>query len=1219
MQWLANICVRRPILASVLIAALLVVGIVGYRGLGVDKFPKVDFPVITIVTPYPGASPTAVETDVTDKVEEAVNTVSGLDTLTSTSTEGVSLVIAQFDLEVDPDKADQDINEHLSSVLRDLPAGSRPEVRKADPDAAPIAVLSVKGPPGMPVRDLTHFADKQVKSRIERLSGVGQVIILGGRLRQINVLLDPLRLSAAGVSALDVSRSVSSSNVSIPGGAIETGPTNATLRIESRVTNPQDLCKIVVKETGTHQIHLADVVQPPPHARPGECVEDSEEDAQTAAVRNGIPAIALQVRKQTGTNTVAVVDAIKAAIVELKGQLPPGYTVDMVRDNSLQIRTAADQVLEHLVLGALLAALVVLLFLGSLRSTIIAALAIPVSIVSTFGLMKAFGFTLNMMTLLELALAVGIVIDDAIVVLENIYRFIDEKKMKPFPAAIEATKEIGLAVLATTLSLMAVFLPVAFMSGIIGKFMYSFGLTMAFAILVSMIVAFSLTPMMAARILPLPAPEGQERRRSWLEKISDAIYHPIARLYSAVLAFCLRHRWVVGIAIVATFAMTVPMCKQLGGDFIPLSDDAQFEIYIQTPEGTSLANTTLIGERIARQVRELPEVDSTLYTVAGGDQRQSNVGSIYVQLTDPATRTRTQAQVMEVVRETILPHGAPIVSALGNKCLEHLAGIQLADCSPGIEGQAWNYVHDRVSTPDGRCLGLVGNAQRDGTPVELHACTLDFNDLWTVHGGQLQSFGGLCLDASNPATARVARCADTKAQQWDLAGPSTRVAAQPVNDFSLGGQNAQVSYLISGPDLDKLEHYGKQLLADIKQIPGVVDLDSSLLDPLDETEVRPDLDRAAMLGVDPADITNTLSVLVGGVQASTFEDKGDEYVVWVRAAEQFRTDAHALDLIAVPSRTLGEVPLDDVIQVTPNEAISKITRQARERAVTITMNVQPGFSQSVVTAGVEQAIKKLDMPPGYTSEPFGISKEFKKMASAFAFAILLAIAFMYLTLAAQFESLLYPLVIMLSLPLTVPFAVISLVVTGGSLNIFSMLGIIVLFAMVKKNAILQVDHANGLRRQGLPRTEAVIAASRDRLRPILMTTFAFVAGMLPLITSNGVGSGLSKAMAQVVVGGQTLSLLLTLVAIPVIYTWFDDLARLWRRYGSWVGFAIGAGLGVGSGVLATGLLAGVASGVLLGVVLGFALGGVFPRLRPSQDVDRGASELGIVDIYASNK
>jgi hydrophobe/amphiphile efflux-1 (HAE1) family protein len=1025
MQWLSNVAVRRPVFATVLILVFVVVGYVGYTRLGVDKFPKVDFPLVTIVTPYAGASPGAVETDVTQKVEEAVNTVSGLDTLTSVSTEGVSLVIAQFNLEVDPDKASQDINEHLASILRELPPGSRPEVRKADPDAAPVIVVSVKGPPGVPTRELTRFADKQVKQRIERLSGVGQVVILGGQERQINVHLDAIQLAAAGVSAIEVQRAIASANVNVPGGRIERGPLNTTLRVEGRALEPSQIGEIVIRQAGEHPIKVRDVAE----------IVDSEEDAETAAVRNGTPAIALSVRKQTGTNTVAVVDVVKLALAGLQTQLPAGYSVDIVRDNSVQIRTSASQVLEHLVLGALLAALVVLLFLGSLRSTVIAAISIPVSIISTFGLMMLAGFTLNLMTLLALALAVGIVIDDAIVVLENIYRFIDEKKMKPFPAAIHATKEIGLAVLATTLSLMAVFLPVAFMSGIVGRFLYSFGLTMAFAIAVSMIVAFTLTPMMAARMLPLPAPVGQERRKSWLERGSNAIYRPIERLYSGILAFCLRRRWVVGLAIIASFAVTFPMCKKVGGDFLPPNDEAQFEVYLQTPESTTLEATALIGERLARKIRTLPEVQSTLVSVADSDQRQANVGHIYVLLTNPETRTRNQNEVMAQVRSEIL------------------------------------------------------------------------NDV----------------------------------------PPGTRVAAQPVNDFSIGGQNANVSYVISGPELDKLEHFGKSVLATMKKVPGVVDLDSSLLDPVDETTVTPDFDRAALLGVEPGDITATLAVLIGGVEASTFEDRGDQYPVFLRAAERFRNDPSALSLISVPSRSLGQVPLSDVIKVGAGKAISKITRQSRERAVTITMNNSPGYSESAIVAELEKAIKALDMPPGYTAQPFGRSKEFGKLQAAFAFAIFLAVVFMYLVLAAQFESWLYPFVIMLSLPLVVPFAVISLVVTGGSLNIFSMLGVIVLFAMVKKNAILQVDHANGLRRQGLPRTEAVLAASRDRLRPILMTTFAFVAGMLPLVTSQGVGSGFSKAMASVVVGGQTLSLLLTLVAIPVIYTWFDDLSRLSSR------------------------------------------------------------------------
>jgi HAE1 family hydrophobic/amphiphilic exporter-1 len=1024
MQWLARISVRRPVFATVLILLMVVVGVVGYSTLGVDKFPKVDFPMVTIATEYAGASPSAVETDVTQKVEEAVNTVSGLESLTSTSTEGMSFVVAKFHLEVDPDQAVQDINEKLSSILSDLPEDTRPEVKKTDPDAAPVLVLSVVGPAELPTRELTRFADKQIKQRLERVSGIGRVTILGGQDRQINVDLDPMAMNAADVSALDVDRAIATSNVSVPGGQIESGPTNRTLRVENRAVGPDEIGAIVVRQHGDRPIRVRDIAT----------ITDSEKELETTAVRDGAAAIALSIRKQTGTNTVEVVDQIKAAVATINAQLPAGYQVDVVRDNSVQIRTSTHQVTEHLILGSALAALIVLLFLGNFRSTVIAAVSIPVSIIATFGLMKAAGFTLNMMTLLALALAVGIVIDDAIVVLENIHRYIHEKGMKPFPAAIAATKEIGLAVLATTLSLMAVFLPVAFMSGIVGRFLSSFGLTMAFAIGVSMVVAFTLTPMMCARMLTPPAPGGHARK-SWLERASDKVYQPLLRLFNGMLAFCLRRRWVVGLSIIGSCATLPMVSKHVGGDFLPPNDDAQFEIYIQTPEGTSLEATTLLGERLARRTRAIAEVDSTLVTIADSDKHEPNVGRVYVRLVDPEHRERSQDEVIQEVRERILPN-----------------------------------------VPAG-----------------------------------------------------------------------TRVAAQAVDDMSLGGQNAAVSYVISGPDLDQLERYGKAVLATMKTVPGVVDLDSSLLDPIVEATVVPDLDRAAMLGVEPADITRSLAILIGGQETSTFEDRGDQYGVFLRAAERYRDDPAALALLMVPSKTVGEVPLSDVVVVGSDTSTSKITRQSRERAVQITMNITPGHSESAIVAALKRAIADLDMPAGYASEPFGRSAEMAKLKGAFAFAIGLAIVFMYLVLAAQFESWLYPFVILLSLPLTVPFAMISLAVTGSSLNIFSMLGVIVLFAMVKKNAILQVDHANELRAKGMARDAAVLAASADRLRPILMTTFAFVAGMLPLVLSDGVGAGYSKAMAGVVVGGQTLSLLLTLVGIPVIYTWFDDLQQGARR------------------------------------------------------------------------
>ncbi len=1017
MQWLASLSVRRPVFATVLIIALCVVGFVGYRSLGVDKFPKVDFPLVTVTTFYPGAAPTSVEADVTKKIEAAVNTVAGLDTLTSISTEGVSMVLAQYVLEKDPDQATQEMEQRINAALRDLPTtASKPEIRKADPDAAPIIVLSVQAQ--QPVREVTDVADK-VKQRLERLSGVGQVTMLGGQKRQINVVVDPIRMAAVGVSAPEVYRAIGVGQLNTPSGRFEQGGTNTVMRIETRAQTAAQIADNVVRQIGDHAVRLGDVAT----------IDDSVEDAETAALRNGVSTVSLAVRKQSGTNTVATVDAVVAAVADIRRSLPEGYSLDVVRDNSEQIRTSVSLVLEHLVLGALLAALVVLVFLGSVRSTIVAAVSIPVSIISTFGLMAWAGFTLNLMTLLALALAVGIVIDDAIVVLENIFRFIHEKKMKPFPAAIHATKEIGMAVLATTLSLMAVFLPVAFMSGIVGRFLRSFGLTMAFAIGVSLVVAFTLTPMMAARMLPMPDLSG-EPRRSWLERLVDYGYKPLERGYIRLLGWALSHRWAVVLACVAALASVGVLGPKVGGGFLPANDEAQFEIYVRTPENTTLEATTLFTERLARRTRQIPEVSNTLVTVADSDQRQPNVAKVYVRLTNPDQRVRSQELVMDEVRRTVL-----------------------VDLPPGVSA-----------------------------------------------------------------------------------------AAQLVNDFSVGGQNAMVAFVISGTDLDKLEGYGRRAVAEIAKIPGVVDLDSSLRQPVKEVSLQPSKAKAARSGVDLGDVAQTLPLLIGGAQAASFEDNGEQYRVFMRADTRFRDDPKALGLLQVPSRIYGQVPLSDVVDREDVESASQITRMSRGRAVTITCNIKPGFAESQIMTEINRILTDLDMPAGYKFEPFGRSKEAAKLAGAFLFAIGLAFVFMYLVLAAQFESWLHPFTIMLSLPLTLPFALLSLLLFGEQMNIFSMLGLLVLFGVVKKNAILQVDHANHLRSLGMPRREAVLAANRDRLRPILMTTFAFVAGLLPLVMSEGIGSGFSRSMAASVVGGQTLSLLLTLVAIPVIYTLFDDAA-----------------------------------------------------------------------------
>jgi hydrophobe/amphiphile efflux-1 (HAE1) family protein len=1022
MQWLASLCIRQPVLTWVLMLATVVVGGVGYRSLGVDQFPKIDIPLILVTTTLQGAAPEVVETGITDKIEAAVNTISGIDELRSTSSDGVSQVSIAFTLDKDIDVAAQEVRDHLSTALSELPRGvDQPIVMKVDPDAAPILLVTFRSPGS--VRDVTELADKRVRRQIESINGVGQVTILGGRKRQINLWLDPLKLSAAGLTATDVQRAIGNQNLTVPGGNLETGPRRISLRVDGRVTSIPAIERIVIREDKNHPTRVSDIAR----------VEDGGEELGSYASEDGHATVVLSIRKQSGQNTVAVVDGIRERLTTIQNAMPKGSTLKIVRDNSQVIRTSLDAVKEHLVLGAVLAALIVLIFLGDVRSTFIAALAIPISIIGTFALMWAMGFTLNMITLLALALAVGIVIDDAIVVLENITRYVQEKKQKPFVAAVFATRDIGLAVLATTLSLLAVFLPVAFMSGIIGRFFQSFGLTMAFAITVSLFVSFSLTPMLAARLLPPPV-EGEQHKPSRLERLVDGFYLPIERLYIRVLSWVMARRWVIVIASLATIGSCFPVAARVPKGFQPDNDLAEFEVSVRAPEGTSLLDTRLIGERIATEVRALPTVEHTLLTIGGDPQKSRNLANIYVRLIDPRRRAQSQLQVMDQVRHEIVAH-----------------------------------------------------------------------------------------------------------QRKDL-----RIQVSLSQQISTGQSSAAIQYTIYGPDLQRLEQYTGQILERFRKVPGAVDVDSNLIVGSPEIRVSVDRERAANLGVDVATVANTLQLLVAGLKVSTYQEAGEEYEIRARADLGYRADASALSITTVPTASGGTVPLAALVTLKETRGPSQINRLSRQRQVTITANNAPGVGQSAVGDALKRIVDDLHMPPEYRAAPAGLTKETTRVVTAFSVAIGLTAVFMYLVLAAQFASWLHPVTIMLALPLTIPFAFMSLLLFHQELSIMSALGIIVLFGVVKKNAILQVDHTNHLRAQGRPRLEAILEANRDRLRPILMTTLAFVAGMIPLIFSRGIGAGMNRSIAGVVVGGQTLSLLLTLLATPVAYSFFDDIVE-WRR------------------------------------------------------------------------
>jgi len=1043
-QKLAEVCIRRPVFASMMTLALLVAGAAGYVRLGVDRQPAVDLPTVRVQTRLFGAATEEVETEISERIEAAVNTVEGIDELRSISGPGTSIVVATFALERNIDAAAQDVRDRVARVVRDLPDDAEPpQVSKVEADSEPAIAVAVSGPRSL--RELTEIADKTIRPRIERSAGVGEVRLVGGLERTMNVWLDADRLASYSIPVSTVRDAIAAQNADVPGGNVTAPDRERVLRTVGRFPDAESFRDLTVATVNRVPIRLRDLGR----------VEDGEAERRTIARLDGVPTVVLEVIRQSGASTVAVIDGVKRQLDALLSDVPEDVKLVVTRDQSRYIRAALHEINLHLLLGSALATLVVLAFMRSWRSTLIAAVAIPTSVVATFGMMAALDFTLNGVTMLALVLMVGIVIDDAIVVLENIFRFVEEKGMRPLEAAREATREIGLAVLATTLSLVVIFVPVSFMSSVAGRFLFQFGLTAAVAVLVSLFVSFSLTPMMASRLLRA-GDHGDARAAPASRR---GFYAGIERAYLAMLGWSMRRRWAVALCGTLAIAASVPVFLAVPREFVPGDvDEAEFQVRVTAPEGASMGAVDDAMTALEREIRGSPGVRSTLVTAGGGFLGQINSGSIHVRL---APHEERRFSLRRLIRETF--RGNPRAAFEGNV-----------------------------------------------TQAEV----------MTEVDRRLRALRGLRSQVRNY--------------------PS----------FNVGGGSFDIDFVIRGPELEKLNEYAETLRDRANGIGGFRGLDTSLRIDKPELRVRIDRDRAADLGVRARDLGTTLRLLVGGdEEVSRFRDPltNEDYDVRMRLEPYDRDREALLDRLLVPAGEGILVQLANVASLEAAPAPSRVDRLNRQRMVSLRGGVAPGYAQGDRIDVLRDLATKLDMPATYTTTVAGRGREMERTFGEFAWAFLLSVIFMYLILASQFESLLHPLTILLSLPLSLPFALVSIYACGETLNLYSALGILVLFGVVKKNSILQIDHMNGLRAKGAPRLEAILQANRDRLRPILMTTLALVAGMLPLGLGSGPGAEERRAVAVVVIGGQTLCLLLTLLVTPVAYSIFDDVASWLRR------------------------------------------------------------------------
>jgi HAE1 family hydrophobic/amphiphilic exporter-1 len=1007
--------------------ALVVLGLFSYRNLGLDLMPKTDYPTVMINTRLPGASAEEIESQLTKPIEEIVNTINGIDELRANSDQGSSRVTITFVLERDIEAATQDVRDKIATIVNQFPRDTLPPViQKMDPDASPILTLVISGQRSQ--KEISEIVDKKIKQVLETVQDVGEVLFMGERHREIQLLLNADRLNAYGLTVDQVRAAVERQNVEIPGGTFIAGPSEIALRTMGRIKNVEDFNRIIIAYRNGSVITFNDIGR----------VVDTVQEIRSLATLDGNPCVSLMIRKQSGTNTVEVVDRVLERMESIKPSLPPDIRVVPIRDQSRFIRRSFEDIQHHLILGGLLASVVVFFFIRNIRSTLIAAVAIPASIIGSFTVMKAMGFTLNNMTMLALSLATGIVIDDAIVVLENIFRYVEERGAPPREAASKATTEIGMAVMATTMSLVVIFLPVAYMTGQVGRYFFSFGIVSASAILLSMFISFTLTPALCATWLR-PVDAGGRGQKSK----SRGFYVATDRTYGHMLEWALRHRIVMVAIALAVAASAAYLFPRIGKELVPDDDQSEFSVNVRLPRGTSFERTRQYVTPIETDLRNLgPEVQMILTNVNAAS------ANFYLALTPLESRVP----------------------------------------------KWWDWQTRYVSQQDlMRRARVVLRKYRD---VRI-----------SVSGGT------------------------------DISGASSS------GPRGGGGGSNRLSVLIQGPDIEQLQTYVTDLMAKVRTIPGVVDVDTNFEPTQQELRVNVDRTRAADLGTRIDSLASSLGLLVGGSEVSKYKEGDDQFSVKLRLDERFRNNSKLMGELLIPSN-LGTVKVSDVAQLTLENGPASIDRYNRQRQISVSANLDRVPIMQVIDA-TQGKVDELHLKPGYTAVFGGSAKTLAEASNDFIIAVILAIAFIYMVLASQFNSFIYPVSIMTALPLSLPAGLLALMAFGMTINVYSAIGLMMLFGIVKKNSILQVDYTNTLRAQGMERHEAIIAANHVRLRPILMTTMSIIAGMLPIALGKGAGAGSRASMAVTIIGGQVLCLLLTLLITPVVYSYFDDL-RAWR-------------------------------------------------------------------------